>query len=83
MPNDLTATGNGPWRLLILDRDEGDPKWILATVTVPGDVQPADLGPGSAFTALPEAGAWVRGLLGRPVSLTPMTRACVWRVDAE
>jgi hypothetical protein len=32
MPNDPTTTGNGPWRILVLDRDPADPKWILATV---------------------------------------------------
>jgi hypothetical protein len=41
MPNDPTTTGNGPWRLLVLDRDPADPKWILATVATPGDVRPA------------------------------------------
>ena len=41
MPNDPTTTGNGPWRLLVLDRDPTDPKWILATVAAPGDVRPA------------------------------------------
>ena len=41
MPNDPTTTGNGPWRLLILDRDPTDPKWILATVATPSDVGPA------------------------------------------
>jgi hypothetical protein len=71
---------NGPWRLLILDRDEADPKWILATVTSPGDVQPADLG--DVLAILPAGSAWVRDLLGqRHATLTPMTRAHVWRVD--
>jgi hypothetical protein len=71
---------NGPWRLLILDRDPQDPKWILATVTSPGDVQPADLG--DVLAILPAGSAWVRGLLGQPhVTLTPMTRAHVWRID--
>jgi hypothetical protein len=32
----------GPWLILILDRDLADPKWILATVAMPGDVRPAD-----------------------------------------
>ena len=41
MPHDPTTTGRGPWRLLILDRDLGDPKWILATVATPADVRPA------------------------------------------
>jgi hypothetical protein len=71
---------NGPWRLLILDRDPQDPKWILATVTSPGDVQPADLG--DVLAILPAGSAWVRGLLGQPhATLTPMTRAHVWRID--
>jgi hypothetical protein len=79
LPRDHTS-GNGPWRLLILDRDPTDPKWILATVTSPGDVQPANLG--DVLTILPAGGAWVRDLLGRPhATLTPMTPAHVWRVD--
>jgi hypothetical protein len=71
---------NGPWRLLILDRDPQDPKWILATVASPGDVRPAS--PTDLFTGLQHAGNWVRGLLGRPqATLTAMTRAHVWHVD--
>jgi hypothetical protein len=77
--NDL-PTANGPWRLLILDRDETDPKWILATVASPGDVQPADLG--DVLATLPVGAAWVRDQLGQPSAmLTPMTRAHVWRVE--
>jgi hypothetical protein len=80
MPNDPTTTGNGPWRLLILDRDPTDPKWILATVTTPADVEPARLG--DVLAILPAGGAWVRLLLGQPdATLTPMTRAHVWRID--
>ena len=71
---------NGPWRLLILDREPADPKWILATVASPSDVRPAD--PGDLFTGAQQAGEWVRGLLGRPhATLTPITRAHVWRID--
>ena len=33
--------GNGPWRVLILDPDPADPKWVLATVASPRDVRPA------------------------------------------
>jgi len=34
------------------------------------------------FTGAQQAGDWVRGLLGRPhATLTPMTRAHVWRID--
>jgi hypothetical protein len=75
-----STSGNGPWRLLILDRDPADPKWILATVATPGDIEPADLGDMLAIP--PAGGAWVRRQLGKPgASLTPMTRAHVWRVD--
>ncbi len=77
MPNDPTPTGNGPWRLLILDHDPADPKWIMATVTSPADVQPALTG-----GSLPAALRWVRALLGRPgAALVPLHRAEVWRVD--
>jgi hypothetical protein len=79
MPNDST---NGPWRLLILDRDPADPKWIVATVTTPADVQPALIGPGGEPAALGgEVGQWLRGLLGHPVRLTPLHRPEVWSID--
>ncbi len=71
---------NGPWRLLILDRDPADPKWILATVTTPADVQPAQRGDATAI--VPAGGAWVRGLLGRPgAALIPLHCPQVWRID--
>lgn len=79
MPNDST---NGPWRLLILDRDPADPKWIIATVTTPGDVQPALTGHGGVPAALAgEVGQWLRGLLGHPVHLAPLHRPQVWQID--
>jgi hypothetical protein len=31
MSNSSTPTSTGPWRLLILDRDPDDPKWVMAT----------------------------------------------------
>jgi hypothetical protein len=82
MPNDPTPTGNGPWRLLILDRDPQDSKWILATVATPADVEPAQLSDAAAI--LPAGGAWVRRQLGRPhATLVPMTRVSVWRIDEQ
>ena len=33
----------GSWRILILDRDLEDPKWLFATVSLPSDVRPAVL----------------------------------------
>ena len=41
MPNHPITSSTGPWRILILDRDPADPKWILATVAAPDDVRPA------------------------------------------
>jgi hypothetical protein len=86
MSNDPTVgadhTGNGPWRLLILDHDLADPKWIVATVTTPADVRPAVIGGGGVFAALAGARTWVRGLLGRPgATLVPLHRAEVWQID--
>jgi hypothetical protein len=75
--NDL-PTGNGPWRILILDPDPGDPKWILATIAEPGDVRPAppcDTEPGEL------AAAWVRARNGQAPTLTAMPGARCWRVD--
>jgi hypothetical protein len=82
MSHPAPAPGNGPWRLLILDRDPADAKWVLVTVMDPGDVQPALIGPGGESAALAEAGEWVRGLLGRPAAtLIPLHRPEVWRID--
>jgi hypothetical protein len=80
MPNDPTATGYGPWRLLVLDRDPTDPKWILATVATPSDVQPA--WPGG--TVDEDTAAWVASAAGlyRP-ALTPLIRPDVWRIDGQ
>jgi hypothetical protein len=78
MPNHPTPTGNGLWRLLVIDRDPADPKLILATVAAPGDVEPA------SPSAPGEALAWVRSQLGRPHAiLVPMPGAGVWRVDEQ
>jgi hypothetical protein len=41
MPNHPTTTSNGPWRILVLDPDLIDRKWLIATVETPADVRPA------------------------------------------
>jgi hypothetical protein len=71
-------TGNGPWRILVLDSDPADPKWILATVATPGDVRPAR--PGATVDEV--TAAWVASAAGlyRP-ALTPLPGALAWRVD--
>jgi hypothetical protein len=80
MPNHPTTNRTGPWRLLILDRDPADPKLILATVEEPDDVTPAWPAPGPHATG--EAITWVRRrLVTSHVTLTPLARPEVWRVD--
>jgi hypothetical protein len=75
------ATGNGPWRILILDTSPGDPKWILCTVSAASDVRPAVMEPGGRrYADWAETVAWVRGQVGRQVSLVP-TAAMAWHVD--
>jgi hypothetical protein len=68
----------GIWRLLVLDRDPADPKFILATVATPGDVRPAR--PGATVDEV--TAAWVASASGLYRSaLTPVPSALVWRVD--
>jgi hypothetical protein len=71
------TTGNGPWRILILDPDPADPKWILTVVAEPGDVRPAKLGDTDPDEL---TRAWVASGRG-PVALTPVRHARSWRVD--
>jgi hypothetical protein len=76
----MADPGNGPWRILILDADPADSKWILATVTQPGHVRPAD--PDAA--AVDELTAvWVMHTseITRLV-LTAMPAKC-WRIDTR
>jgi hypothetical protein len=71
---------NGPWRVLILDRDPADPKWILATVASPGDVRPAR--PGASVDEV--TAAWVASASGlHRTGFTPLPGALAWRVDEE
>ena len=72
MTNDPTTTPSGPWRMLILDPDREDPKWVIARVEGPDDVMPANL-----LAAGPDAGirVWAGG------ELTEVRRARVWRID--
>jgi len=69
---------NGPWTLLVLDPEPGDPKWIVATVVEMADVRPA----AAADTAPDEVTArWVAGRRRVPVALAQLPGARVWRVD--
>jgi len=69
---------NGPWRVLILDRNPADPKWILATVATPDDIRPARAG----ATVDEMTPAWMASAAGllHP-ALTPLPGALAWRVD--
>ncbi len=80
MANHPTTTGTGPWRILVLDRDPADPKWILATVATPGDVRPAD--PAAVLDDV--TAAWVATATGlyRP-ALTRLRHADVWRIGEQ
>lgn len=75
------ATGNGPWRVLILDRDPGDPRWLLATVALSADVRPAILDGAGRYTDWADVTLWVQRSLGRPVALVPVHDALAWRAD--
>ncbi len=70
---------NGPWRLLILDRDPQDPKWLIASVVLPEDTRPAVLGVGGG-TGWEGAGRWVAERVGRPVTLEGLADALVWLI---
>jgi hypothetical protein len=77
----IPAPGNGPWRIIILDRDPAGPKWILATVIIPSDVRSALLDAEGTYAGERAAAAWVARLTGRPVVLVPILDALAWRVD--
>jgi hypothetical protein len=70
---------NGPWRLLILNRNPDDPQWLIATVTLAEDTKPAVLGVGGGF-GWEGTGNWVRERLGRPVALEGLHDALVWLI---
>jgi hypothetical protein len=76
----MADPGNGPWRILILDADPADPKWILATVTQPGHVRPAN--PEAAVVDEVTA-AWVIRSSEIPDPLLTAVRAKCWRIDAR
>ena len=63
---------SAPWRILILDPDVTDPKWILAGVASGNDVRPATPG---AEEPDDVAATWAGG------PLTRLSGARVWRVD--
>jgi hypothetical protein len=70
----------GPWRVVILDTTPDDPKWLLATITMPSDVRPARLDGAGRYLDWDEAVKWVSAQVGWPVRLVPVS-AVAWRVD--
>jgi hypothetical protein len=80
MENHPTTTVRGPWRILVLDPDPADPKWIVATVVELADVRPA--GPGAVLDEVTAAWVGARAGLHRP-ALTRLRHADVWRIDEQ
>jgi hypothetical protein len=83
--NDLSMpalpAGNGPWRVLILDRDPEDPRWIIATVSLPADVRAAELDAAGRYRDWQAVCQWVVSQVGRTVTLVPVHDSLAWRVD--
>lgn len=73
----------GPWRILVLDRNPEDPKWLIATVEIPLDVKPALIDLAGRYGAdWQKTTDWVREVLGKPhVSLVGVADPLVWRID--
>jgi hypothetical protein len=80
-PSTPSPFSGGVWRVLVLDSSPDDPLWMIATVTLPSDVRPAEMEPGGRryrnWEAVTE---WVRAQVGEHVSLVPLT-AVAWRID--
>jgi hypothetical protein len=70
----IPARTERPWRILVLDRDPADPKWLLATVAIAGDVRPAVLDAAGRHADWAEVTAWVKETLGQDVALVPAPR---------
>jgi hypothetical protein len=74
-------TDNGPWRVLVLDRDPDDPKWLIVTVTMSADIRPAVLDATDRYTDWEVVTEWAAAMVGRMVVLVPMLDALAWRMD--
>jgi transcriptional regulator with XRE-family HTH domain len=78
---------HAPWRLLVLDRDSDsaspDPRWIIATITLPEDVMPASLTAGGDFRDWERVREWVQHRTGTQVALAPATSSSLWRIGTD
>jgi hypothetical protein len=70
----------GPRRLLVLDRDPHDPKWLFVTVSTVSDVRPAILDDDGRYQQWQQVTDWVRSQFPGPVSLVPVHDALAWTV---
>ncbi len=70
----------GPWRLLVLDRDPEDPKWVLCTVSLESDVRPAVLDAAGRYQDWAEVTEWAKLQAGGSVSLDSVHDALAWEV---
>jgi hypothetical protein len=68
------------WRILVLDADLTDRKWLIATIETPADVRPA--GTGDGVDEVTER--WVATETGvdRP-GFTRLRGALCWRIDEQ
>jgi hypothetical protein len=68
---------------VLIDRSGDDPKWIIATVTLPADVRSAEIEPGGwRYADWPAVTEWVRARIGQRARLVPVS-ATVWHLDQE
>jgi hypothetical protein len=74
--------GNGPWRMLILNRDPADSFWVIFYVAAPQDIHPATIEVGGQL-GWHGVGAWVTQRTRYPVIMTAMPDALIWRLDQE
>jgi hypothetical protein len=75
------SPAGSPWRLLLLDRDADDPKWLLATIIMAEDVRPAVLDPSGQFAGWEGVTRWIARQYAGPVSLVPVCAPCAWRIS--
>jgi hypothetical protein len=76
--NHIIPAPVGPWRLLVLDKDPDDPRWLIATIALPEDVRPARLDMTGRYTDWLEVTAWVAARLDQTIGLAPMNDALAW-----
>ena len=72
--------GNGPWQILLLDRDPQDAHWLIATVALADDIRVATLDAVGRYQDWPQVTAWTAARLGLPIELTPVHDPLVWTI---